>query len=442
MKKHIWKKVLLMQAALITSLVMAVSMGAAASLRGDLNSDGKVNTDDAIYLLYHTFSPDEYPTEQSADLNGDGKVNTDDAIYLLYYTFSPEEYPLAESVLPSDGLSFTLNDDGESYSVSGIGSCTDEKIIIPSVCNSKPVTAISAMAFENCTNVTEIKIPDSVTSIGSMAFYGCTGLKSINIPKGVVSIQPGVFTLCENLESITVSKDNTVYHSSGNCLIDTAKKELTAGCKNSLIPTDGSVEIIGAGSFIGCTGLTGIAIPESVTIINSAAFIYCSGITEITIPENVVYIGTGVFIGCVSLEKITVSPGNLRYQSTGNCLTDTASRLVIAGCKNSVIPSDGSVTGIGDGAFYGCAGLSSTVIPDGVTSIGSEAFCGCFALESITIPASVTKISDCAFEDCTELTSIIFTGTKSQWKAIEKGEGWNNSTGEYTIHCTDGKIAK
>ena len=62
--------------------------------QGDLNGDGFVDSDDAIYLLLYTFYQDEYPLNQGADFDGNGVVNSDDAIYLLQYTFYPEDYPL------------------------------------------------------------------------------------------------------------------------------------------------------------------------------------------------------------------------------------------------------------------------------------------------------------------------------------------------------------
>ena len=61
---------------------------------GDVDGDGDVDSDDAIYLLYATFNETEYPLNQSGDFDGDGDVDSDDAIYLLYFTFNPEEYPL------------------------------------------------------------------------------------------------------------------------------------------------------------------------------------------------------------------------------------------------------------------------------------------------------------------------------------------------------------
>ncbi|MBR0303374.1 MAG: hypothetical protein IJQ80_05950, partial [Clostridia bacterium] len=61
---------------------------------GDLNGDDTVTDEDAIYLLFYTFFPEDYPVNQNCDFNGDGSVTDEDAIYILFYTFFPEDYPL------------------------------------------------------------------------------------------------------------------------------------------------------------------------------------------------------------------------------------------------------------------------------------------------------------------------------------------------------------
>ena len=315
------------------------------------------------------------------------------------------------------------------------------------------VTSIADWAFYGCTELTNITIPNSVTSIGEFAFhntpwykkqldglvnagkfvyeykgimpnntsivledgtrgiaerafYGCTGLTSITIPDSVTSIDNPAFYGCSGLTNIIVVNGNTKYHSEGNCLIETKSKTLILGCKNSVIPTDGSVTSIGHYAFFGNTGLTSITIPDSVISIDDEAFYGCTGLTSVTIGNGVTSIGYSAFNGCSGLESITIAKGNTKYHSSGNCLIETASKTLILGCKTSVIPSDGSVTSIGDSAFYKCTGLTSIVIPDSVTSIGERAFSGCTGLTSVTIPDSVKTIGDDAFSGCERLTSI------------------------------------
>lgn len=61
---------------------------------GDVNGDGYVTSDDAIYLLYYTTDSAGYPINQDGDFDGNGYVTSDDAIYLLYHVMLPGQYPL------------------------------------------------------------------------------------------------------------------------------------------------------------------------------------------------------------------------------------------------------------------------------------------------------------------------------------------------------------
>ena len=170
-------------------------------------------------------------------------------------------------------LIFEKTDAG--YSVTGYEG-TPTAVVIPDTYEGLPVTSIRNWAFWYCTSLTSITIPDSVTSIGLGAFTGCTSLTSVTIGSGVTSIGDTAFVSCLSLERLTVAPGNSVYHSAGNCIVETATGTLIQGCNNSVIPTDGSVKSIGSSAFAGCTSLTSVIIPDSVTSIGDMAFVGCS----------------------------------------------------------------------------------------------------------------------------------------------------------------------
>ena len=381
------------------------------------------------------------------------------------------------------------------------------------------VTIIPSYAFYNCSGLTSITFPNSVTSIGGYVFYGCSGLTSVTIGNGVTSIGSYAFYNCSGL--ITVNWNATACTKAGssdypifkNCsklttinignnvttipeyaFSDCSKlqyiyiTDIAAWCNisgldnlmgygasnkqlyinNELatsITIPNGVTAIPSYAFAYCTMLTTVTIPDSVTSIGDEAFYWCIGLTSITIPNSVTSIGSSAFKGCTGLTSIIVDEGNTKYRSAGNCLIETATKTLVAGCKTSVIPTDGSVTSIGESAFSGCSGLTNITIPDSVTSIGESAFSGCSGLTNITIPDSVTSIGKEAFEHCSGLTSVTigngvtsigfyafyccsglksinFNGTKAQWNAISKVRYWNENTGSYTVYCTDGTITK
>lgn len=320
-------------------------------------------------------------------------------------------------------LSYRIN--GEEAEIIGCESSASGKMNIPSEINGFSVATIKACAFEG-TELTDIIIPDSVKTIEDSAFRSCSKLKSIYIGSGVNLLYGFSFVYCHNLETIDVSPDNQVYHSSGNCLIETKEKRLIRGCNKSVIPTDGSVICIGCDSFSGDFGLTYITIPDTIKTIENGAFWACHNLERIVIPDSVVrvesafrecehlksisfgsnveYIGDD-FTYCYGLEEITVSPSNKFYYSSGNCLIDSRSKQLILGCNNSVLPNDNCIESIGEYAFGHCKNLTSISIPDSVLSIGYHAFRDS-GLESISIGKNVSHIDQEAFYGCTKIKKI------------------------------------
>ncbi|MBP3308320.1 MAG: leucine-rich repeat protein, partial [Clostridia bacterium] len=100
------------------------------------------------------------------------------------------------------GLKFTLQSDNTYAVTDYTGNASS--IVIPDMYEDILVTAIGSSAFEDCTSLTSVTIPNSVTSIGSSAFSYCTLLTSITIPNSVISIGSSAFEGCSSLESMTI----------------------------------------------------------------------------------------------------------------------------------------------------------------------------------------------------------------------------------------------
>ena len=166
------------------------------------------------------------------------------------------------------------------------------------------------------------------------------------------------------------------------------------------------VVAIGQSAFWNCGEMTSVTIPSTVTRIDDSAFAF-SGITSFTLPHTVTEIIGNPFRGCLSLNNLYVEDWGGRYgngTNGANCIVEKETQTLVAGCKNSVIPTD--VTIIGPYSFENCYGLTSITIPDNVTRIEEYAFNNCNGLSNVDLPYSLESIGSRAFGWCTNLTSV------------------------------------
>lgn len=310
----------------------------------------------------------------------------------------------------ADFIEYVPNIDGTCY-VKGYRYFTNHPFTleIPRYSpNGNLVTGIGNDAFRDRMFLTSIQIPDSVTYIGDSAFRNCTSLTTVNISHGVTYIGERAFENCTLLTSLTLPD---------------------------------SVEEIGEGAFYNCFRLSEVKLPSGLDKINARLFYQCISLKEITIPETVVQIGRRAFSGCVGLKKISISKSvnsigaeafrefsgdeievdteNSTYHTDGNCLIETATKRLILGCKNSVIPTDGSVEIIGEYAFWNCNG--KFVLPKSIREIGACAF-------------GFSGSSSFQFE---------YKGSQAAWNQISRHNNWVYSwknENYVTVLCKNGYV--
>ena len=161
-------------------------------------------------------------------------------------------------------LSYRLNEAESGYV---LVDCSEnaKTVVIPSEYNGLPVIEIGDRAFDYCSDLAELVIPDSVTGIGQGAFTECDGLTELFIPDSVERIGKDAFRYCDRLISVRLSD---------------------------------SLVIIDKRTFSYCSRLKEIDVPTSVQRIEDYAFNGCINLTDIIIPASVTYVGNNVFYGC------------------------------------------------------------------------------------------------------------------------------------------------
>ncbi|MBD5448404.1 MAG: leucine-rich repeat domain-containing protein [Treponema sp.] len=340
----------------------------------------------------------------------------------------------------------TLGLDTNNFGVSDISVVCRYGTPDEGVCHFGDALTIVDNVVKSCdqTLTGYVIIPDGVTEIASEAFKDCADIMGIGIPGSVTFIGDEAFKNCSSLSSVVVSNTQMKI---GKLLNDGCDK-LTGFCYTGTL-----AEWIASDRYwAGVSEIDGKPVSEiteltaddfaGVTKIGNNAFQGWRELHRVTIPNYVTDIGYSPFVVCTSLTSITVESGNRRYHSDSNCLIETGTKTLIAGCNTSIIPMDGSVTSIAEMSFAACIGLTSVTIPDGVTYIDVGVFLRCISLTSVKIPSSITSISPMAFDYCDSLTTVHYGGTETEWNKISRGK-FDGLSGK-TIIGSDGStwIAK
>ena len=261
----------------------------------------------------------------------------------------------------SQGLDYALSAEGNGYVITGIGNCSDKKIIIPSEHLGLPVTEIALNAFAYAQDVESVIIPDSVRYIGASAFENCTSLVSVYLPEGLEYIERRAFFKCSSLTEIVIGEN---------------------------------VSYIGDGAFRACNALEKVyynAIYVRDLDVNNEVFAYAGTNSD----------GIELIVG----NKVSKIPAGLFGQEYGN---SSASPNLIS----VTFEENSTCKLIGKYAFYGCSGITEIDIPDSVKVIGEYAFYSC-GVKTLTVGGGVEKIGASAFCNCYGLDTICFNAVNT-----------------------------
>lgn len=252
--------------------------------------------------------------------------------------------------------------------------------------------------FKNCTNLTEITLPDEISAIPKKAFYGCTSLTKVNASENIVSIGEDAFYNTPIL--------NDQYDENGNEVVIKYFGDWVIGMKSSLGEDERDISIkegtVGIADcsfskYYSINNISIVQIPSTLKYIGNSAFknIWAGiNFTDIVLPEGLKTIGNRAFESS-SITEITV-PGTVEYVGESAFSDSKIEKAVI----------EPGIKEIKDGAFSGCSKLTTVTIGDGIEKIGQSAFSDNSSLTNVTIGEGLKDLQYGTFENCKFLKKI------------------------------------
>lgn len=234
------------------------------------------------------------------------------------------------------------------------------------------VLTVGDNAYEGCSSIKEIKMPDNIVFLGKKAFYQNTSATDVIFGKNVWAADQNCFNGCTSLVNIEFNDILTTL--AGGCFQSCTSLKYVVGLPKTLCDWTDEFSTtgygVGDGVFSGCTSLIGVVIPTTLQRIAPSMF---EGDINLT---TVRYANRGEY----ELSKAR----NVEYLSGVGSNT----------CENKVK--------IKDKAFKNCAKLTDINFPS-VTDVGISAFEGCTGVKSVSIP-NTQYIRDTAFKNCSGMT--------------------------------------
>ena len=346
-----------------------------------------------------------------------------------------------ETIFPTD---FTIT--SENRAMIGYTGEANENLVIPAVFENNGVwyrvTAIGEGAFENCSNLISITIPETITTIGNDAFYGCTSLVNLYISdlSSWCNIEFQYDSEYEDGVTDYYCSSNPIYYADNlyvnsvlvtDLVIPEGVSEIPAfafyGVKATSLSFPSTLKSIGIGAFKDAKIGTELVLNEGITNIGAEAFRHCSTLNSVSLPTTLTAIGDNAFRDCSQIKAVYISDLSawcnisFAYDSDWDeglwlgCWSNPlqyAHNLYLNGelITDLVIPNN--VMLLKPFAFDG-GHFTSVNFHDGITSIPSGAFRNCTKLTEIILPDSITSIGDYSFNYCSSVKIAIFNNVTS-----------------------------
>ena len=307
--------------------------------------------------------------------------------------------------------SATISDGNWEIKVSGSGgqlSVTGVKTA--SICSTldlaKPIRdangatwtigTIESKAFQSRTDITEVRLPDTLTSIAEYAFNSCGNLKRIVpfLPPSVTDLGVRAFLNSPVESPLRISNPNFTSLPSEN-----ASYGVFMGTKIPSADLSGSgLRDLGMSNFSGLTTLTNLVLSDVLEIIGSYCFQSCTALKTVTpfLPSKVSAIGVRAFYADPITNNLTLA------------------------CRDLVnLP-----TSAGYGVFLNSQFEVADLSRGGITNVGANAFAGNDKLKKVLFPKTLVILDDLAFDCSTALMDVSFRSNPSiNYRLFRNGKG-------------------
>ena len=255
------------------------------------------------------------------------------------------------------------------------------------------VTSLNSIAmFHNCTNLTEVYLPDQVQGLGEYMFGNCYALTEVTIPYGIRELPPYIFTGCDHLEAVIVPSTIEIVSEGAfyQCTeLDSIKRY--GSNRNLVVSEDDTFDLpntvtsIGARAFFGCKFKSiNMSALTSLKTIGSSAFQACNYITDMSLP----FIGyergnTEAAQDKAMFGYIFGNTGGGTIQAYADGSNAQQAYAIPSSLKSIVITNE---TYVARGALSNFAYVKTIVLNDEITQISERALEGCTALSDLTVP--------------------------------------------------------